>query len=83
MLDLSVQSNYIFCCALHSKFSPTTCRAEYSCFVITQIISDLISQLSHEKTCFMRYANNKDADQLAHLRSLISVFVVYCLDILL
>ena len=26
------------------------------------------------------YANNKDADQPAHLRSLISVFVVWCLD---
>ena len=26
------------------------------------------------------YANNKDADQPAHLRSLISVFVIRCLD---
>ena len=34
----------------------------------------------HEKTCFMLYANNKDADQLAHSHSLISVFVVRCLD---
>ena len=30
----------------------------------------------HEKTCFLPYANNKDADQ----RSLISVFVIRCLD---
>ena len=29
---------------------------------------------------FMPYANNKDADQPAHLRSLISAFVVRCLD---
>ena len=28
----------------------------------------------------MPYANNKDADQPAHLRSLISAFVVRCLD---
>ena len=28
----------------------------------------------------MPYANNKDADQPAHLRSLISVFVLHCLD---
>ena len=28
----------------------------------------------------MPYANNKDADQLAHLRSLISAFLVRCLD---
>ena len=29
---------------------------------------------------FMPYANNKGADQPAHLRSLISAFVVRCLD---
>ena len=31
------------------------------------------------KTCLMTYANNKGADQPAHLRSLISTFVVRCL----
>ena len=30
--------------------------------------------------CLMSYANNKGADQPAHPRSLISVFVVRCLD---
>ena len=30
--------------------------------------------------CLMPYANNKGADQPAHLRSLISTFVVHCLD---
>ena len=34
----------------------------------------------HEKTCLMSYADNKDADQPAHPRSLISAFVVRCLD---
>ena len=34
----------------------------------------------HEKMCLMSYANNKGADQPAHLRSLISTFVVHCLD---
>ena len=34
----------------------------------------------HEKTCIMSYANNKGADQPAHPRSLISAFVVRCLD---
>ena len=34
----------------------------------------------HTKTCLMPYANNKDADQPAHPRSLISTFVVRCLD---
>ena len=34
----------------------------------------------HEKTCLMSYANNKDTDQPAHPRSLISAFVIRCLD---
>ena len=34
----------------------------------------------HEKMCLMSYANNKGADQPAHPRSLISAFVVRCLD---
>ena len=34
----------------------------------------------HAKTCLMPYANNKGADQPAHPRSLISTFVVQCLD---
>ena len=35
----------------------------------------------HEKkNLFMPYANNKDADQPAHPRSLISAFAVRCLD---
>ena len=33
-----------------------------------------------EKTYFMPYVNNKGADQPAHPRSLISTFVVRCLD---
>ena len=34
----------------------------------------------HEKMYLMTYANNKGADQTAHPRSLISTFVVHCLD---
>ena len=34
----------------------------------------------HEKMCLMSSANNKGADQTAHPRSLISAFVVRCLD---
>ena len=34
----------------------------------------------HEKMCLMPYANNKGADQPVHPRSLISTFVVSCLD---
>ena len=32
-------------------------------------------ELGHEKMCLMSYANNKGADQPAHLRSLMSAFV--------
>ena len=39
-----------------------------------------ISEPGHENTCLMSYANNKGADQPAHPRSLISAFVVRCLD---
>ena len=35
---------------------------------------------AHEKMCLMSYANNKGADQPAHPCSLISAFVVRCLD---
>ena len=34
----------------------------------------------HVKMCLMPYANNKGADQPAHPHSLISIFVVHCLD---
>ena len=34
----------------------------------------------HVKTCLMSYTNNKGADQPAHTHSLISTFVVRCLD---
>ena len=36
--------------------------------------------LGHAKTCLMLYVNNKGAVQPAHPRSLISTFVVLCLD---
>ena len=39
-----------------------------------------IDEPGHEKMCLMSYANNKGADQPAHPRSLISAFVVRCLD---
>ena len=39
-----------------------------------------ICEPGHEKMCVMSYANNKGTDQPAHPRSLISAFVVRCLD---
>ena len=40
----------------------------------------LYTEPGHEKMCLMSYANNKGADQPVHPRSLISAFVVHCLD---
>ena len=45
----------------------------YVCF------SCIVYEPGHEKMCLISYANN-NADQPAHLRSLISTFVVRCLD---
>ena len=42
--------------------------------------TDDSNELGHEKMCLMPYANNKGADQPPHPRSLISAFVVRCLD---
>ena len=39
-----------------------------------------IKEPGHEKMCLMPYANNKGADQPAHPCSLISAFIVHCLD---
>ena len=44
------------------------------------MVHAIVHEQGHEKTCLMSYANNKGADQPAHPRSLISAFVVCCLD---
>ena len=40
----------------------------------------IIYEPHHEKICPMPYANNRGADQPGQMGSLISTFVVYCLD---
>ena len=47
---------------------------------IMQQRDSYIIEPGHEKMCLMLYVNNKGADQPAHSRSLISAFVVRCLD---
>ena len=56
-----------------STFKPLK-KAEFTNF------ANLSLEPGHEKMCLMSYANNKGADQPAHPRSLISAFVVRCLD---
>ena len=43
-------------------------------------MTDFLYGPGHAKMRLMSYANNKGADQPAHLRSVISTFVVHCLD---
>ena len=53
----------------------TTCIcAQYDFLVL------FTNEPGHEKMYLMSYANNKCADQPAHPRSLISAFIVRCLD---
>ena len=49
-------------------------------FMFTLHKTPLLNEPGHAKMYLMAYANNKDADQPAHPRSLISTFVVRCLD---
>ena len=49
-------------------------------FMQAQLEVILVYEPQHEKTCFMRYANNQGTDQPAHPCSLMSTFVVRCLD---
>ena len=47
---------------------------------IASLLSEFVYEPGHEKMCLMSYANNKGADKPAHPRSLISAFIVRCLD---
>ena len=49
-------------------------------FHIYSLHKNISFEPGHEKTFLMSYANNKGADQPAHPHSLISAFVVRCLD---
>ena len=44
------------------------------------LLDTSLFELGDEKMCLMSYANNKGADQPAHPHSLISAFIVHCLD---
>ena len=46
---------------------------------VSEMFGYMYNEPHHEKT-FMSYANNKCADQTSHPRSLISTFIVRCLD---
>ena len=57
-------------------------RWSFSYLKFTKYVTNIIDEptIIDEENLFMPYANNKGADQPAHPRSLISAFVVRCLD---
>ena len=66
---------------------PHFCRMTHYTVLLTDLLEGVrnihvafIIGPGHAKMCLMPYANNKGADQPAHSRSLISTFVVRCLD---
>ena len=61
---------FFFVCFFHS----------YNLNETKNINIQFLSGPDHAKMCLMAYANNKGADQPAHPRSLISTFIVRCLD---
>ena len=62
------------------KVSQSTHTAILISFSVARKSTLDISWASSCETCLMSYTNNKGADQTAHPRSLISTFVVHCLD---
>ena len=48
--------------------------------ILNEIYLHRLKEPGQAKTCLMPYANSKGADKPAHPRSLISTFVVRCLD---
>ena len=58
----------------HRKLDSARCQQS----VEVSLRQSRIFEPQHEKN--LLYMDNKDADQPAHLRSLISTFVVHCFD---
>ena len=63
-----------------NKLSRSTKKQQYDMYAQRGLRSAWVCSQCSEKMCLMSYANNKGADQSAHPRSLISAFVVRCLD---
>ena len=61
----------------------STWSINLSTLLLDRLPKQITSEPGHEKMCLMSYANNKGADQPAHPHSLISAFVVRCLDSLI
>ena len=75
-------------CMCRCKLCVASCQSKFAIHEVMNCVANLKvhlkdlteNELGHEKMCFMSYAKNKGADRPAHPRSLISAFVVRCLD---
>ena len=68
---------------VQTKYQKTECKATKGCIFCRFLNSQLLIWATSWENLFMTCANNKGADQSAHPRSLISTFVVRCLDSIL
>ena len=66
---------------MKSHFGMSTLR--FCHYVRNNIMDIIIIGPQREKTCLPGFANNKGADQPAHLRSLINAFVIHLLKIVI
>ena len=57
--------------------------AEVKCTLVCQPSCHVLIRATSWENMIILYANNKSADEPAHSRSLISAFVVHCLDIII
>ena len=73
-------NNQVFLMPILMTYSVLLCKIYCCSSIVIQLMFCYISELGHEKICFMPHANNKGADQPAHPCSLISAFVVRCKD---
>ena len=63
-----------------NNFTTLRLRLNNFCLWYNKFLYKYLSIYLSNEPCLEKYANNKGADQPAHLRSLISTFVVHCLD---
>ena len=70
---------FVPCSPLINDCSPKLVKILNASPLRVRVLPYLIWAMSWENL-FMPYANNEGADQPAHLRNLISAFVVHCLD---
>ena len=83
---LSAETNLqeVFACQKGKDNSFYIFQARFSHFIILLVMRTfIISEPRHEKPCFVPCANNKDAYQPVHLRSLIAPLVFAGLDSML